>query len=448
MVFLLVPLVLSLLLSFSMFPLWDELEIPLSTIISLFLQLVAMWNIFSIFLEIHTHTKTPFHLGSEAQLVQSSTLRVPGGKGEEVPLIDIKPSFLGEIIGEYVLPIEREESMDAILTSDSLNDALFRENVSFEFCTESNVEKKLLRRLQYRADDFYDYITLYTQRKRCGGYRIYNGRIAALVSDININSEGNMVNVHLAKTSFFTGLLTNNASTEYITKKGEIYKDFRSFLFPACRTSRCIDDAEGIRMQPIGASFLSNYIGISNLVLTRDHYLVIWLQGNAMVQSGGLYVASGSGSLEWGDVTKNKTRDFLDVLKHGMKRETREESSLSREAESLLDTRVLGYFRWVRHGGKPEFFGVSRTALYYRDFVPNTEEVNDMMLSEKILCLGCIKRWEHLQKVCDKLLTEDQRRLSVPLAAILWRIREILSRSDVDDTKKEFIKFFIDPSLH
>lgn len=74
-----------------------------------------------------------------------------------------------------------------------------------------------------------------------------------------------------------------------------------------------------------------------------------------------------------------KKNDFIETIKHAMKRELREESSknnLSKDVSEIGETKLLGFFRWVNKGGKPEFVGITKCSLDLSELIPNKDEVN------------------------------------------------------------------------
>ena len=45
--------------------------------------------------------------------------------------------------------------------------------------------------------------------------------------------------------------------------------------------------------------------------------------------------------------------------------------------DERIDCRLLGYFRWVRRGGKPEFVGLAKTAITAAYLLPDPTEVDE-----------------------------------------------------------------------
>lgn len=172
-------------------------------------------------------------------------------------------------------------------------------------------------------------------------------------------------------TSYFHSLLTNEAATHYLESLGEDPRVLFSggeHLFPWHTR------AESWRLLALSYSQMADHIGISTLVVTRDRKLVFWSQAENSQQSRNQFVSTGSGSCDWEDRVDG---DLKATLIGAMEREFREESFGGKKLPGLkCETRILGYFRWVSRGGKPEFTGVTRADVDSHELSPNTAEVN------------------------------------------------------------------------
>ena len=126
---------------------------------------------------------------------------------------------------------------------------------------------------------------------------------------------------------------------------------------------------EGGRLLPLSESRLANAIGVSTLALTKDRRLVLaWQQPEGEAGPGGLAAPAGSGSVDLVDVDDIPPGAKLtDFISSAMRRELMEESHLS--PSHLGKTRVLGYFRWLNRGGKPEYVGLTELTVSSDDLV-------------------------------------------------------------------------------
>jgi hypothetical protein len=113
------------------------------------------------------------------------------------------------------------------------------------------------------------------------------------------------------------------------------------------------------RLVTLAGSRLANNIGISTLAFTSDDLLLVVHQSQRNIASARLLAPSGSGTLEPDDlVAVGDGASLQDVLVHGMERELCEETGIG--VDDVLDTRVVGFGRWLERGAKPEFFGVTK----------------------------------------------------------------------------------------
>ena len=145
---------------------------------------------------------------------------------------------------------------------------------------------------------------------------------------------------------------------------GKIIADGRYF-FPIER------DEETTVFKDITTSVMNNHIGCSTIAFTKDHYVVFWTQNLAAQVSKDLLMPTGSGSVNASDFTEN---DLHKTLRLAMERELYEESSISSKKIGC-QTQVIGFFRWLNRGGKPEFVGISQLDCSVQDLAPNNQEV-------------------------------------------------------------------------
>jgi hypothetical protein len=116
------------------------------------------------------------------------------------------------------------------------------------------------------------------------------------------------------------------------------------------------------RLVTLAGSRLANNIGISTLAFTSDNMLLVVHQSQRNIASARLLAPSGSGTLEPDDlIAVGDGATLQELLIRGMERELCEETGIG--ADDVLDTRVVGFGRWLERGAKPEFFAITRLKI-------------------------------------------------------------------------------------
>lgn len=230
-------------------------------------------------------------------------------------------------------------------------------------------------------------------------------------------------NVRVHRVGYFHSLLTNEAAAKSLEALGEDPKVVFSgadHLYPVDRAN-----GQAWSLLPLAQSGMSDHIGVSTLVVTRDRKLVFWNQGSNAQQSRNRYVSTGSGSCDWHD---RVDADLKATLTAAMEREFREESFGDGVPPPFEhSTRVIGYFRWLSRGAKPEFTGATRIGLDAHRLRPNTAEVNRRGRSR--LCRD-VPTLECLVRVLGELLETEMA--SVSLWANALALREAVAEAPAD----------------
>lgn len=174
--------------------------------------------------------------------------------------------------------------------------------------------------------------------------------------------------VRLQRTDYFSGTATN----EMATKRFEMARTGRLGA-PIVLADASDAMIERGRLVGLADSDLSNHIGVSTLVLSADDRLMLQHQGAQNV-SGGEMGPGGSGSLDVRDLRLAGDPPTLQALcRAGMEREAAEELS-ARFAERGTATVLTGHARFLLRGGKPEFFGISRSITSCRQMAHGAGE--------------------------------------------------------------------------
>lgn len=248
------------------------------------------------------------------------------------------------------------------------------------------------------------------------GTKFYNTSLVGLQSDPfdGFNPEHAPV---FEPTSYFEYYLTNRLCTQIYRPKKQHEKDVNFFdLYPVSEN----------RLLPLGSMVnnTANVIGVSTIVITKDQMLLSWFQGESNQSSAGLITPTGSGSSDWSDLKEFHKIDppmpftFKNILKKGMLRELKEETTccsttdqncrtkhknLDLSAHCFKSTMLLGAYRWLEHGAKPDFVGITRLDMEgtNRQLCPDNDEVVFSFKTKKMIKSPLDIHIGHIRSVAD-----------------------------------------------
>lgn len=193
----------------------------------------------------------------------------------------------------------------------------------------------------------------------------YNEKKVGLRTDLTPALLGDHQEVKVQASDYFKGVSTN----EMVQHKFERCEDDRRLRRWA--VDYVVSDLvfEGDGLINLADSVLANNIGVTALLLTADHNIVLQEQGSQAVDSRRVNLGS-SGSLDLADLYfsprsgSTRIRTLQDALRQGMEREAFEETGAA-IGPGNSSTTLTGYARYLHRGGKPEFFGIIRTTASF-----------------------------------------------------------------------------------
>ncbi|WP_207573516.1 hypothetical protein [Mycolicibacterium celeriflavum] len=251
---------------------------------------------------------------------------------------DALPLFPPEItVRDPGLPLTVRMARGTMSTSAHVNRAIADWNPAIDWRTD---EFRLEGLLQERAPAM-------VFRTTRGKYR-YNSLCVRMESDLDEHTVGEPLPVVLRPARYFDGLCSNMLTPWNISHHGVPWHFREEYLLTPSTAGESV-------VVPLSVSALANLLGVSTLAMTTDDFLVLPLQSEASSSSARLLAPSGSGSLEPRDLSDSAASTLL----RGVERELREECGLTRS--DIAGSRLIGFGRWLEHGGKPEF--IALTAL-------------------------------------------------------------------------------------
>jgi hypothetical protein len=217
--------------------------------------------------------------------------------------------------------------------------------------------------------------------------------------------------------TYFQHLASNNAFRSYARPHGDANQD-------ALHGYVVGKDGEPI---PFPSSRLPNLIGISTIATTIEGWPIVVQSSHRNSGSPGLIHPSGSGSMEPKDIAN--TDPPIKAILGAMERELCEESSV--KPSEIVDTRLIGFARWMNKGGMPEFFGVSTTTVPAEDLERRTPSGEDPLFVKRVIVLRDVRLTDLDVRVHRGTQTLDLKSLpatlagssSGPLAMLLWFLR-------------------------
>jgi len=183
---------------------------------------------------------------------------------------------------------------------------------------------------------------------RAGGGLLYNEQKIRLSTDLETLLEKPGKPVKIQQTSYFD-FICSNGLTRFLVAQRDTEPGNATDMFTYLRNS-----VTG-RTVPLASSVLSNHLGGGTLAITRSGKLLASKQGRLSLVATGLLAPTGSGSFDWAD--QRGVNSLTALVVRGVERELLEECNY--QPGDLLGTRVLGFARDLRRGGKPDFYAVT-----------------------------------------------------------------------------------------
>lgn len=380
-----------------------------------------MWDLYSVINEIKGQRNLKFgELHSER--IDISQI--------EASEIEIKNGFKRVACGELKKECKdcrniKNNYIDYVLQSDDIDKELIN-NKEIIIKEDNAKQKKIKGIIRSNRDVLLPFLTWQYRISNFYGKQFFNQNKLCLSQDLYSDIKNGTVYCH--KGSYYDTFLTNQICGKKLQsiKDDRIISDARPF-FP-------VDIHENkMHMQEITKADMNNEIGVSTIGITNDNYIIFWKQNTKAQSSTGLLVPTGSGSCDWKDLDNSK--NFNDTIIAAMKRELWEESggtNYCKNYKEVGETRIIGFFRWIIKGGKPEFVGITKINENYTKIQANNEEVYNG-ISKKI------DTKESLQKFLESILKEN---LSTPLYMNIYCLINYL-KFESEEKKEEIYKFLL-----
>jgi hypothetical protein len=186
------------------------------------------------------------------------------------------------------------------------------------------------------------------------------------------------------------------------------------------------------RLIDLSESVLSNHIGVTTLLVTGDDQIVLQEQGDQMVEARKISVgASGSAVLADCVGADGRLRTLQETIRSAMEREVSEEVSAA-VGPHKSRTWITGHARYLSRGGKPEFYGITRSVSRLEDLHPAKQERGYV---HRVYGRGFEPGAQGLAAAIERLLRDGDfgsKSLSLSMVVCLRLALDHLARTELD----------------
>lgn len=327
-------------------------------------------------------------------------------------LADMLPSKIEERNGFQIHSVGTHK--EYVFFSDEIDNHLRTTEISL--IQDTRKYTRVRNRIKEHGDALLALLTYNFYQSKSQNRYFFNEQKLCLSTDIQLNS----TEVLCHRGSYYDTYLTNIISLQKLVKAS----DKEWVIFDGRKQYPYGLSEEKFRLCDIKASNVNNEIGVSTMAFTTDRHLILWNQ-NALAQSSGdMLVPSGSGSADWQDIQGGS---FTKSIQTGMNRELKEEASLNKfSGEQIGETRIIGFFRWIRKAGKPEFVGITKMKVDWLDINPEAKEVSSISHTNNMII-------DNLSQLSETLASiKSDQNISVPLYMNIDALERYIAREPAE----------------
>ncbi len=336
------------------------------------------------------------------------------------------------LVKPFVLPGEKEKEngfeaieipgnkADLIFVSEKINQ--FVRTTPLTITLSNSKRKQINKYIQKHREILLQYLNHYFFSSLHNRRQFTNDKKLCLSKDINLNSKH--VTCHTG--GYYDSFVTNQVTGTTLLIKDKIHTTITTeHIFPSQQ-----DELGNHHLSDIASSQMNDHLGCSTLGFTSDNYLLIWVQGSLTQFNKDMLIPTGSGSSNYSDMTNHSLQK---TIINSMERELIEESAPDKSLDNNLNkTMILGFYRWVTRGGKPEFTGITKLAGTADQYRPDPKEARtDKSASLKFK----VESIDDLPKTIEQIRSKNH--LSTPLYMCLYQLEEMYK------TQKEELKEFL-----
>lgn len=320
-------------------------------------------------------------------------------------------------------PAEKESGFEAIEIPGNKADLIFVSEKINEYIrqtpltiTLSSHKKDLIKKyIQKHREILLQYFNHYFFNSLYANRQFTNDNKLCLSKDISLNSKH--ITCHTG--GYYDSFVTNQVSGTTLVIKDKVHTTITTeHIFPSKE-----DDSGNHYLDDIATSQMNDHLGCSTIGFTNDNYIILWIQPSTAQFSKDMLVPTGSGSTDFSDLIHH---NFQQTIIKTMERELSEEAVLKPEINSpkiekavSSKTLLLGFYRWVTRGGKPEFTGITKLPGNADQYKPNPQGITGRHSPLKYK----VEKIEDLPQALNKIRSHNH--ISTPLYMCLYQLEQM-----------------------
>lgn len=315
-------------------------------------------------------------------------------------------------------PKEKEIGFEAVEIPGNKSDLIFVSEKINRFIQTNHLtitlsdfkQKQITKYIQKHREILLQYLNHFFFNSLYHNRQFTNDKKLCLSKDIRIDSK----HVICHTGGYYDSFVTNQVSGTTLVIKDKVHTTITTeHIFPS-KT----DETGTHYLSDIASSQMNDHLGCSTIGFTKDNYIILWVQSSTAQFSKDYVIPTGSGSSNYSDLIKHSLQK---TIINTMERELMEESSPDKSvSNNLNETLILGFYRWVTRGGKPEFTGITKLPGNADQYKPNPSGVRtDKHSSLKFR----VETIEDLPRVIEVIKAKHQ--ISTPLYMCLYQLEKM-----------------------
>ena len=274
-----------------------------------------------------------------------------------------------DVINTYIY-IEEPELKSLCIVPKNLDD--FLSNDIWAITEDSNAKP---RNVETLVHDMWPINFIFLNEKIHSGENFFNEDKLCMTSEM-FKDKKNTWNVRVCKGNYYNHYLSNAIFNYCLDDKNNGMK-----IWPPI-------NAMTYEIPKLEDSMLSNHIGVSSLLISSDGRTVLLVQNAKAAHNKNKIVPTCSGSVDYADRPGHD--NLRDVIIAAAERELLEETTLDVNklpADIKVETKIIGFYRDLSRGGKPEFCCVTEVDEVREALVINPqtkEQQKEVYASPKI----------------------------------------------------------------